>query len=254
MTKTAIITGGAGEIGKAAAARLRDAGYRVALMDRDEAGLSGVAASLNKVPWRAVDVCDDVAVKEGIDELQDELGGLTALINCAGVVGPTDMTLVDLPVDVWKRIIDINLTGVFYACKFAIPHLLKADAGRIVNLASMAGKEGNPMQAAYSASKAGVIGLTKSLAKELAKTCVTVNCITPAAIRSPMVSSMTAEQIRYVTDKIPMGRLGEPEEVAAMITWIASKECCRAFKRISSTPCFFPNIRTSHLSTQLHTP
>lgn len=222
--RTALLTGGAGFLGQAIARRLVRDGYRVALIDRDETALGNVARVFPACPWRAADVADAASLKRAIDELARELGEVSVLVNSAGIVGPVQ-SVVDLPVDVWDQVIRVNLSGTFHACKHAIPHLLKARSPRIVNVASISGKEGNPDQAAYSASKGGVIALTKALAKELSTTGVLVNAIAPAAIRSPLNLSMTPQQIEYVASKIPMGRIGEPEEVAAMVAWMVSEEC-----------------------------
>lgn len=195
------------------------------MIDRSEAALAKVSADLGgDCLWRAVELTDPVAVEATLSNLNREMPGISALINCAGIVGP-NATVQDYQTEQWEDVIKVNLTATFYCCKYAIPYLLQARAGRIVNIASVAGKEGNPKQSAYSASKAGVIALTKSLAKELATTSVTVNCISPAAIRSPMLMSSPPEFIKFATDKIPMGRLGEPGEVASMIAWMASEEC-----------------------------
>jgi 3-oxoacyl-[acyl-carrier protein] reductase len=223
-TRTAIITGGAGALGLAIASRLHRSGHRVALTDHNAAALKAASAALADCPFRIVDQADARAVRTALDELAGELGRISALINCAAIVGP-NVPVEELPDEDWLRVIQVNLTGLFYCCKYAIPHLKKAGAGRIVNVASIAGKEGNPTLSAYSASKAGVIGLTKSLGKELACTDVTVNCITPAAVRSPILQSLSPQQLAYVQSKIPMGRIGEPEEVAAMVAWMASEEC-----------------------------
>lgn len=223
--RTAVITGGGGYLGAATAAHLQQSGYRVAIVDRNEAALVKAGADIGgDCLWRAVELTDPAAVEAMFSDLNQELGGISALINCAGIVGPNE-TVERYQTEQWEDVIKVNLTAIFYCCKYAIPYLLKTQAGRIVNIASVAGKEGNPRQSAYSASKAGVIALTKSLAKELATTGVTVNCISPAAIRSPMLMSSPPEFIKFATDKIPMGRLGEPGEVASMIAWMASEEC-----------------------------
>jgi 3-oxoacyl-[acyl-carrier protein] reductase len=153
-----------------------------------------------------------------------KLGRLDVLVASAGITGAT-VPVQDFPLDSWRRVIDINLNGLFYCCRAVIPHMLKNDYGRIVNVSSVAGKEGNPNASAYSASKAGVIGFTKSLGKELAKTGIRVNALTPATFKSPILEQLPQSQIDYMLSKIPAGRLGEVHEVAAMICWMASQEC-----------------------------
>jgi 2-dehydro-3-deoxy-L-rhamnonate dehydrogenase (NAD+) len=146
------------------------------------------------------------------------------LINNAGITGP-NMTMWDYPLADWNRVFAVNVHGVFHCCRAVVPQMRQRNYGRIVNIASVAGKEGNPNASAYSASKAAVIGLTKSLGKELADTAIRVNCVTPAAVRTPLFAQMTQSHIDYMLSKIPLGRFGEPEEIAALVAWIASEEC-----------------------------
>jgi 3-oxoacyl-[acyl-carrier protein] reductase len=154
----------------------------------------------------------------------ERLGGIDILVTSAAITGPI-APLAEYPVDEWRRVIDINLNGVFYCNRAVAPHMLKNGYGRIVNIASIAGKEGNPNASAYSASKAGVIAMTKALAKELAKTNITVNCVTPAAVKTPIFEQMTQAHIDFMLSKIPKGRFGTVEEVASLVCWLASEEC-----------------------------
>jgi len=216
----AIVTGGVSGIGAGIAARLAEAGARVSLWDRDAATLGRMEAP-HKM---AVDVTDADAVQRAADETARVLGRIDILIACAGITGP-NATVWDYPVAEWDHVIDVNLNGVFYCNRAVVPHMLANKYGRIVNIASVAGKEGNPNAAAYSASKAGVIGLTKSLGKELAKTEVRVNCVTPAAVRTPLFEQMTRQQIEWMLSKIPIGRFGGIDEVSSLVCWLASEEC-----------------------------
>jgi NAD(P)-dependent dehydrogenase (short-subunit alcohol dehydrogenase family) len=223
--QVAVITGAASGIGLAVAHRLAEEGARVALWDRDRAALEKAAAGLGGDPViAAVDVTDGPALAEAAAEVKDACGRIDVLVASAGITGPNAPTW-EYPVDDWRLVIDVNLTGVFLANRAVAPIMRAAGYGRIVNIASVAGKEGNPNAPAYSASKAGVIGLTKSLGKELAGSGVTVNCVTPAAIRTPIFEQMTEEFIAYMLSKIPMKRFGELEEAAALIAWVASAEC-----------------------------
>jgi 3-oxoacyl-[acyl-carrier protein] reductase len=218
--RVAIVTGGASGIGAGIAARLVAEGARVSLWDRDASTLTKAEAAHKA----RVDVTDAEAVQRAADETADALGRIDILIACAGITGPNAPTW-EYPVAEWNRVIDINLNGVFYCNRAVVPLMLRHDYGRIVNIASIAGKEGNPNAAAYSASKAGVIGLTKSLGKELAKTNVRVNCVTPAAVRTPLFAQMTQQHIDFMLSKIPLGRFGEIDEVASLVCWLASEEC-----------------------------
>jgi NAD(P)-dependent dehydrogenase (short-subunit alcohol dehydrogenase family) len=218
--RVAVVTGGVSGIGAGIAARLAADGARVSLWDRDAAALAKVEAP-HKV---ALDVSDAEAVQRAAADTAGALGRIDILIACAGITGP-NASVWDYPVADWDRVIDVNLNGVFYCNRAVVPHMLRNDYGRIVNIASIAGKEGNPNAAAYSASKAGVIGLTKSLGKELAKTNVRVNCVTPAAVRTPLFAQMTQEHIDFMLSKIPLGRFGEIDEIASLVCWLASEEC-----------------------------
>ncbi|OYV66993.1 MAG: 3-oxoacyl-ACP reductase, partial [Acidiphilium sp. 21-66-27] len=171
----------------------------------------------------SLDVTDLRALERAAAEAVREHGAIDVLIASAGITGPNATTW-DYPLDAWRQVIEVNLTGVFCACKAVVPHMRARNAGRIVNIASIAGKEGNPNAPAYSASKAGVIGLTKSLGKELAGTPITVNCITPAAVRTAIFEQMSQQHIDYMLSKIPMNRFGTVEEIAALICFLASDE------------------------------
>jgi len=173
----------------------------------------------------ALDIADAGQVSRAMQESVDALGGrLDVLVASAGITGPNALVR-DYPVDAWRRVIDVNLNGLFYCNREAVPHLERNGYGRIVNIASIAGKEGNPNASAYSASKAGVIGFTKSLGKELAKGDIRVNCVTPAAVRTAIFDQMTPQHIDFMLSKIPLGRFGEIPEVTALVCWLASEEC-----------------------------
>jgi NAD(P)-dependent dehydrogenase (short-subunit alcohol dehydrogenase family) len=220
--RVAAITGGARGIGFATAQRFQQSGAKVALWDRDgaEAAAKGVAGAIGC----AVDVTDERSVAAALTETERRLGPVDILVASAGIAGP-NATVMEYPVDAWRQVIDVDLNGVFLCCRAVVPGMVRRNYGRIVNIASIAGKEGNPNAAPYSAAKAGVIALTKSLGKELAKTGVCVNCITPAAVRTAIFDQITQQHIDYMLSKIPMGRFGTVEEMAAMIAWLASEEC-----------------------------
>jgi NAD(P)-dependent dehydrogenase (short-subunit alcohol dehydrogenase family) len=223
--RTAAITGGAMGIGFAVAKRLLDSGAKVALWDRDEKALAQAKAALGgKVLTWQLDVAEAPAVALVAQATADALGGLDVLVCSAGITGP-NVPLADYPVNDWKRVFDVNVHGVFLCNRAAVPLMQKNDYGRIVNIASVAGKEGNPNASAYSASKAAVIGLTKSLGKELAKTGIRVNCVTPAAVRTAIFDQMTQQHIDFMLSKIPVGRFGSVDEIAALVCWLATEEC-----------------------------
>ncbi|HET7729567.1 MAG TPA: SDR family NAD(P)-dependent oxidoreductase [Usitatibacter sp.] len=220
-----IVTGGAAGIGLAIAQRLLASGARACLWDRDEEALSKCAAALGKgVHTARVDVRDEGEVTAARDATVAAFGRVDALVCSAGITGP-NLTTWDYPLADWKQVLDINLTGVFLCNKALATHMRGNDYGRIVNIASIAGKEGNPNASAYSASKAGVISLTKSLGKELAKTGIRVNCVTPAAVKTGMFDQMTQAHIDFMLSKIPMGRFGQVEEIAALVCWLCTEEC-----------------------------
>jgi len=223
--KNAIVTGGAAGIGFAIAQRLAQSGARVSLWDRDEKALAEAAKTLGGNTHTArLDVSDEGEVNRARDEAVKALGRVDALVCSAGITGP-NLTTWDYPVADWKQVLDINLTGVFLCNKSVVAPMQKQDYGRIVNIASIAGKEGNPNASAYSASKAGVISLTKSLGKELAKTGIRVNCVTPAAVKTGMFAQMTQAHIDFMLSKIPMGRFGQVEEIAALVAWLCTEDC-----------------------------
>lgn len=226
--RSAIITGGARGIGFAIAQRLTASGASVSLWDADAAKLAESKAALGlpdeRVHTATVDVTDDAAVDRAAAEVEREFGRIDVMVASAGITGPNTKTW-DYPVDAWRRVIDIDLTGVFLCCRAVVPYMRSRNYGRIVNIASIAGKEGNPNAPAYSAAKAGVIGLTKSLGKELADTAITVNCVTPAAVKTEIFDQMTPEFTAFMLSKIPMGRFGLVEEIAALVTWLASEDC-----------------------------
>jgi NAD(P)-dependent dehydrogenase (short-subunit alcohol dehydrogenase family) len=224
--RMAVVTGGAQGIGYAIAARLIESGARVALWDRDEALAKEAAGALGgsgKAVTIAVEQSDPVSVKAAAEATIAAFGRIDILVNNAGISGPT-MPVVDYPIDEWRRIIDIDLNGVFYCCKAVVPHMVAKGFGRIVNVASIAGKEGNPNAAAYSAAKAGVIALTKSLGKELAGHDIAVNCITPAAAKTKIFDQITQQHIDYMLARIPRGRFLKVEEAAAMVAWLVSAD------------------------------
>ena len=204
--RTAVVTGGAQGIGAAIARRLRESGATVVVWDLE--------GSPN------VDVTDPAAVQQAAAKLER----VDVLVNNAGIAGK-NMPTVDYPIEEWERVLRVNLTSQFLCCRAVAPRMVKAGYGRIVNIASVAGKEGNPNAVAYSASKAGVISLTKSLGKELAQTGVLVNCVTPAAAKTAIFDQMTQTHIDYMLAKIPMGRFVEVEEIASLVCWLASSDC-----------------------------
>jgi 2-dehydro-3-deoxy-L-rhamnonate dehydrogenase (NAD+) len=223
--RTAVVTGGAAGIGLAVAKRLVLSGARVALWDLDAKALATAAAGLGHgTDTQTLDVADAHAVERAAAATAKAFGGIDALVCSAGIAGPNRTTW-EFPVDDWKRVFDINVNGLFYCNRAIVPEMMKRDYGRIVNIASVAGKEGNPNASAYSASKAAVIGLTKSIGKELAKTGIRVNCVTPAAVRTAIFDQITQQHIDFMLSKIPMGRFGTVDEIAAMVCWLASEDC-----------------------------
>jgi 3-oxoacyl-[acyl-carrier protein] reductase len=209
--RTAIVTGGLIGIGAAIAKRLEASGAKVRIWDVGDKS-------------DPVDVTDLKAIERATARAMAELGRIDILVNNAGIAGPT-MPVVDYPVAEWKRVIDVDLNGPFLCCRAVVPHMVKAKYGRIVNIASIAGKEGNPNAAAYAAAKGGVIAFTKALGKELAQTGVLVNCVTPAAAQTAILDQVTPEFAKFMLSKIPMGRFVKVEEIAAMACWLASDDC-----------------------------
>jgi 3-oxoacyl-[acyl-carrier protein] reductase len=200
-------------------------GGSVSLWDRDAAlGIKAAQQLGAKAHAVAVDVTDQASVQAAVKATLAHAGRVDALVNSAGITGPNGK-LWDYPVDAWRSVIDINLNGLFICCRELVPHMRERNYGRIVNIASVAGKDGNPNASAYSASKAAVMALTKSLGKELADTGIRVNCVTPAAVKTAMFDQMTPEHIQFMLSKIPMGRFGTPEEIAAMVGWLCTEDC-----------------------------
>jgi len=223
--RSAIVTGGAQGIGLAIARRLAASGARVRIWDVDERLLAKAVASLGAAgSGEPVDVSDPQSVERGVKSALEVLAKIDVLVNNAGIAGMNKPT-VDYPLEEWDEVLRVNLTSQFLCCRALAPHMVRARYGRIVNIASIAGKEGNPNAVAYSASKAGVISLTKSLGKELAQTGVLVNCVTPAAAKTAIFDQMTEQHIQYMLSKIPMNRFVAVDEVAALVAWLASEDC-----------------------------
>jgi 3-oxoacyl-[acyl-carrier protein] reductase len=220
----AVITGGASGLGRETARRIVAEGGRVVLWDIDPDWLDEARREVGAVHAIAFHVTDRDAVERAAKESNDVLGRIDVLVNSAGITGAT-APVEEFPVDSWLNVMDVNLNGVFYCCRAVLPFMLAHNYGRIVNVSSVAGKEGNPNASAYSASKAGVIGLTKSLGKEVAQRGVIVNAITPATFESPILDQLPKSQVDYMRKKIPMGRLGDVNETAAMVCFMASEEC-----------------------------
>ena len=224
QVRTAVVTGGAQGIGRAVAERLLASGVRVSIWDRDGDLARAAAAEMGpEVRVVAVDQTDFDAVVRATEETVAAFGRIDILVANAGIAG-MNAPVVDYPVAEWRRIIEVNLDGVFHCCKAVLPGMIAQDYGRVVTVASIAGKEGNPNAAAYSASKAGVIALTKSLGKETAGLNISVNCVTPAAARTRIFDQMSEEHIAYMLSRIPRGRFLEVREAAEMIAWLVSEE------------------------------
>ena len=208
--RTAVVTGGQVGIGAAIVKRLEASGAKVAVWDLNGAD--------------KVDVANLASVEKAAERTLKQLGRIDVFINNAGIAGPS-VPVVDYPVEDWKKVIDIDLHGPYYCCRTIVPHMVKAGYGRIVNIASIAGKEGNPNAAAYAAAKGGLIAFTKALGKELAKTGVLVNCVAPAAAQTAILDQVTPEFAQFMLSKIPMGRFVKVEEIAALVCWLASEDC-----------------------------
>jgi NAD(P)-dependent dehydrogenase (short-subunit alcohol dehydrogenase family) len=222
----AVITGGAQGIGFSIAMRLLASGATVSIWDRDANAVGIALEQLNNtemISVEVVDVSDISSVAIATENTILKHGKIDILVASAGIAGPNHL-LWEYPLDAWKQVIDVNLTGVFHCCRAIVPHMLSQNYGRIVNVASIAGKEGNPQASAYSASKAGVIALTKSLGKETATKNIAVNCVTPAAAKTRIFDQITPEFINFMLSRIPRGRFLELAEVSSMVAWLVSEE------------------------------
>ncbi|MGI9366101.1 MAG: SDR family NAD(P)-dependent oxidoreductase [Rhizobiaceae bacterium] len=222
--RRAVVTGGAAGIGAAISRRIATEGGRVMLWDIDQDAIDEMSDGMESISGIALDLVDPGAVEAGARKTKADLGGIDILICSAGITGP-NMKTWEYDFDVWRKVYEVNVHGLFNANKACVPHMIEGNYGRIVNIASVAGKEGNPNASAYSSSKAAVIGLTKSLGKELAEYPITVNCVTPAAVKTAIFDQMSEEHIAFMLSKIPMGRFGTVDEVSALVTWLASDEC-----------------------------
>lgn len=225
--RCAVVTGGARGIGYAIAERLVRSGATVSLWDMDAEAAASAALELSKlgpVHLAQVDVTDEASVQKAAEKSLEAMGKIDLLVNNAGIAGST-AKLWELPVAEWRKVVEIDLIGPYLCCRALVPMMLKNGYGRIVNIASVAGKEGNPNASHYSAAKAGVVALTKSLGKELAQSNILVNCVTPAVIETDILKQVGQQHIDYMLSKIPMGRFGKKEEAAAMVAWLCSEDC-----------------------------
>lgn len=225
--RVAIVTGGAQGIGHAVAQRMLSSGAAVVLWDANAEQLESARnslAPLGDVRTSTVDVTDEAGIESAVNDALEQYGRLDVLVNSAGITGGNGSVL-ELDPEVWRRVIEVNLVGTYLTCRAVAPHMVRQGYGRIVNIASVAGKEGNPNASHYSASKAGVIGFTKSLGKELSRSGVLVNAVTPGAAKTPIFDSMKQEHIDFMLSKIPMGRFLGVDEAAALIAWLATEDC-----------------------------
>ena len=223
--RVAIVTGGAQGFGLAITERFLKSGSKVIIWDIDK---NECEKAINKIKsqncsYQIVDVVNFEQINLNLKDIEKKFGKIDIFINNAGITG-INTTLAEYPLDEWKKVIELNLNAVFYSCKAVVPYMIKNNYGRIVNIASIAGKEGNPNASAYSTSKAGVIGLTKSLGKELADKNIAVNCVTPAAAKTRIFDQMTKEHIDYMLSKIPRNKFAKVDELASLVTWLASEE------------------------------
>ncbi len=223
--RVAVITGGAQGFGFAITERFIQSGAKVIIWDIDESAIKDAINKLKSenLSHQVVDVTNFKIVNKNLEELEKKHGKIDIFINNAGIAG-LNTSVAEYPLDEWNKVMNLNLNSVFYCCKAVVPFMLKNNYGRIVNIASIAGKEGNPNASAYSTSKAGVIGLTKSLGKELAQKNIAVNCVTPAAAKTRIFDQMTKEHINYMLSKIPRNKFAKVEELASLVTWLASEE------------------------------
>jgi len=223
--RVAVVTGGAQGFGLAITERFIKAGAKVIIWDIEEKAAKNAVEKIKSknVSYQIVDVTNFETVNKNLSDVEKNFGKIDIFINNAGIAG-MNTTVADYPLDEWKKVMNLNLNSVFYCCKAVVPFMIRNNYGRIVNIASIAGKEGNPNASAYSTSKAGVIGLTKSLGKELAQKNIAVNCVTPAAAKTRIFDQMTEEHINYMLSKIPRNKFAKVEELASLVTWLASEE------------------------------
>ena len=223
--RLAIVTGGAQGFGLAITKRIIQSGGKVIVWDIDKQAIEKSQKEINSdnFNFQIVDVTDFDIIKSSIKNLEEQFGKIDIFVNNAGITG-MNAKVWDYPIDEWKKVIELNLNSTFYCCKAIVPHMIKNNYGRIVNIASIAGKEGNPNASAYSTSKAGVIGLTKSLGKELADKNIAINCVTPAAAKTRIFDQMTEEHINYMLSKIPRNRFAKIDELASLVCWLVSEE------------------------------
>ena len=223
--RVAIITGGAQGFGLAISKRIIQSGGKVVIWDIDENAIKSALDEVNSenLSFKKVDVTNFVEIEKALLETEKELGKIDIFVNNAGITG-MNAKVWDYPLDEWKKVIELDLNSTFYCCKAVVPHMIKNNYGRIVNIASIAGKEGNPNASAYSTAKAGVIGFTKSLGKELADKNIAVNCVTPAAAKTRIFDQMTQEHIDYMLSKIPRNRFAKVDELASLVCWLSCEE------------------------------
>ena len=223
--RVAIITGGAQGFGLAISKRIIESGGKVVIWDIDEIAVEAALKEIssNDLSFKKVDVTNFEEIEKALLETENELGKIDLFVNNAGITG-MNAKVWDYPLDEWKKVIELDLNSTFYCCKAVVPHMIKNNYGRIVNIASIAGKEGNPNASAYSTAKAGVIGFTKSLGKELADKNIAVNCVTPAAAKTRIFDQMTQEHIDYMLSKIPRNRFAKVDELASLVCWLLSEE------------------------------
>ena len=223
--RIAVVTGGAQGFGLAITKRIIQSDGKVVIWDIDKEAIENAKKEINSdnFSFQLVNVTDFKAIEASVQELEKKFGKIDIFVNNAGITG-MNAKVWDFPLEEWKKVIELNLNSTFYCCKAIVPHMIKNNYGRIINIASIAGKEGNPNASAYSTSKAGVIGLTKSLGKELADKNIAVNCVTPAAAKTRIFDQMTDEHINYMLSKIPRNRFAKVDELASLVCWLASEE------------------------------